>query len=120
MVNWRHWLGQVRSPSRSLHEDRSVAPDVASRKVKVREIDAHHCPQCGQGHLAEYYYGFPPMEKDGKLSMEMRSRIAAGYIVLGGCFTDGENPQWHCSRCHTDFIVESNYPRSVSPHDSSA
>ena len=97
-------------------EDTGIEPEPRPHQERVSEVDPNQCPKCGQGHLAEYYYGLPPMEADGKMSVEIRSRIAAGYLVLGGCIIVGDEPDWHCPRCNTDFFVEPNQSREMSIH----
>ena len=51
------------------------------------------CPKCKSKNLAKFLYGLPrsiePFEK----------RIEEKKIILGGCSTDWDSPNWRCNDC---------------------
>ena len=49
------------------------------------------CPKCGSEQVLPIAYGEP-----GPEMWEMARR---GEIVLGGCVTSGNDPQWSCKAC---------------------
>ena len=52
------------------------------------------CPECGSKKVASILYGLPMFDE------ELKRRINAGEIVLGGCCVTGDDPLWRCVDCH--------------------
>lgn len=57
------------------------------------------CPDCGSNRQALIFYGLPEFTDD------LRARLEAGSIVLGGCCISGEDPEWHCLDCRRQWGV---------------
>lgn len=55
---------------------------------KVRRV----CPKCGSDAVLRIVYGLPGPE------LEKRTDI-----YLGGCCMTGEDPEWHCNKCHWEW-----------------
>jgi hypothetical protein len=55
------------------------------------------CPGCGSSDLARIMYGLP-IE-----SAALTKAIERGEVALGGCCVSGDDPEWRCNACHTDF-----------------
>ncbi len=51
------------------------------------------CPRCGHTSLAEILYGLPDF------SPELREKLEAGTVSLGGCCITDDDPAWQCNRC---------------------
>jgi hypothetical protein len=50
------------------------------------------CPKCGGPRVASILYGLPDFEA-------IEDDLAAGRIVLGGCFICEGDPEWACEDC---------------------
>jgi hypothetical protein len=57
------------------------------------------CPKCGGTKVIPIVYGFP--------SPGWEAKVERGEMVLGGCVTDGEEPDWECSKCSHQFVSTS-------------
>lgn len=66
-------------------------------KYKIVEVKGkpEKCPNCG-GRIIPILYG-EPNEEGGAL-------IYAGEMILGGCIVSGNDPQWGCTDCNTEYL----------------
>lgn len=55
------------------------------------------CPKCGSSNVAWILYGEPCLTK------ELKADLDAGRVCLGGCCIFGDDPEWHCNDCETEF-----------------
>ena len=55
------------------------------------------CPDCGSSRQALIFYGMPEFTDD------LRARLEAGSVVLGGCCISGEDPEWRCLDCRLEW-----------------
>jgi hypothetical protein len=55
------------------------------------------CPVCGSKRIAEYLFGMPAFSK------ELEKEVEEGKIILGGCVTTNNDPNYACMDCRTDF-----------------
>ena len=53
------------------------------------------CPQCNSQKIAEIVYGLPDNSK------ELKRKLKAEEIVLGGCCVTENDPTWKCIDCDT-------------------
>jgi len=53
------------------------------------------CPKCGSENILDIIYGYPD---DG-----LDKKAQSGKVILGGCIVTGDDPQWQCEKCGTDF-----------------
>ncbi len=63
------------------------------------------CPRCGSGRVATILYGYP-ME-----SINLKNRVKAGEVVLGGCLVSNDDPRWRCMDC--GFQIHQRSKRGV-------
>ncbi len=61
------------------------------------ESERTNCPKCGSNDAANILYGLPDFTD------ELKREIDAKRVVLGGCTVFGEDPQWHCNKCHHEW-----------------
>lgn len=54
------------------------------------------CPQCGGLDSIVITYGYPLPGWEQK--------VESGEMVLGGCVVDGNEPDWECKTCKTQFV----------------
>ena len=72
--------------------DEPVAGEPASKELPSRPVK---CPACGRRKGALIAYGLPsPEDWD-----EIKKRMDAGAMVLGGCCVTGEDPEYKCAAC---------------------
>jgi hypothetical protein len=57
------------------------------------------CSGCGSSRQALIVYGLP------EFTDELRARLDAGSVVLGGCCVSGEDPEWRCLDCRREWGV---------------
>mgnify|MGYP006435393845 CR=1 FL=1 len=53
------------------------------------------CPACDSDKILDIVYGYPAESLD--------KGAQQGKVILGGCVITGDDPQWQCSKCGTDF-----------------
>jgi hypothetical protein len=52
------------------------------------------CPRCGSEKVASILYGLPIFDE------ELKRRLNAQEVILGGCIISGNDPLWHCVECY--------------------
>ena len=52
------------------------------------------CPECGSKKVASIRYGLPMLFDE-----ELKRRLNAGQIILGGCCITDDDPLWQCVEC---------------------
>ncbi len=57
------------------------------------------CPVCGSPRQASIFYGMPEFTED------LRARLDAGQIALGGCCVGPDHPGWRCLDCRREWGV---------------
>jgi hypothetical protein len=55
------------------------------------------CPKCGAESPAWILYGLPAF------TPELKAKLKAGKIVLGGCLVEEGQPTWHCNACDHEW-----------------
>lgn len=68
------------------------------------------CHKCDSEKIAVVVYGFPKYES------KLQKQIAKGEIVLGGCMTYLDSPNWICNVCNQKYrkIVVSKLDRVIN------
>jgi hypothetical protein len=51
------------------------------------------CPACRSHRIAEIIYGLP------EFSAKLEKDLSSGRIILGGCCTSDDDPEWQCADC---------------------
>jgi hypothetical protein len=51
------------------------------------------CPDCGSDRVASILYGLPGFTGD------LKRRLDAGEVILGGCCVSDYDPIWQCIKC---------------------
>ena len=82
---------------------------MSSEIIYVKERPAI-CHKCNSNKIAEIVYGFP------KYDCKLQEQIENGEIVLGGCMTYLDSPNWICSSCMQKYrkLVVSRLDRVIS------
>ena len=75
---------------------------------KRRAAKLSPCPSCGSTDLARIMYGLP-ME-----SAALTNAIERREVVLGGCCVTGDDPEWRCNACDTDFSLAAPSAQSAT------
>jgi hypothetical protein len=57
------------------------------------------CPACGSSRQALLLYGML------ELTDELRARLEAGKVALGGCCVSPDHPGWRCLDCRREWGV---------------
>ena len=55
------------------------------------------CPNCGSKSIARIQWGRPAWSED------LRRKLEAGSVVLGGCSVSVESRRWRCRSCRYEF-----------------
>ncbi|MCL1831070.1 MAG: hypothetical protein FWG21_06530 [Oscillospiraceae bacterium] len=55
------------------------------------------CPSCGSYEIAKILYGLPYFNDD------LKKKLEAKEIVLGGCIVYEGNPEFYCNSCEISF-----------------
>ncbi len=66
------------------------------KKVEYR-YKPKKCPACKSLRVATIYYGMMPMTDN------LREKIDAGKVALGGCCLSFDDPTWQCADCGVDI-----------------
>ncbi|WP_435010466.1 hypothetical protein P12x_001736 [Tundrisphaera lichenicola] len=62
-----------------------------------KEPTPSNCPVCGGSQVAAILYGLVD------LGEPVSHDLDAGRVVLGGCSTFEESPEWHCLDCEHEW-----------------
>jgi hypothetical protein len=69
------------------------------------------CPRCGSRDIAAILYGMPVFDD------ELRSKIDAGKLRLGGCCSGEPAPKYFCNGCGKGFAAPPIHIRGGRPED---
>lgn len=58
------------------------------------------CPFCGSEKSARILYGYPVFSEQLKRDLEL------GKVILGGCVISGNDPEWRCLDCSSEWTVK--------------
>ena len=70
------------------------------RRVKISRLP--FCPKCDSGEVVPIIYGMP-LEIIEKPEKGLLAAEKKGYIELGGCCVDENNPNFRCKSCGKGF-----------------
>jgi hypothetical protein len=64
-----------------------------ARKKKPKE-----CPKCGARTVIPIVYGYP--------APQLWEKSLDGKVKIGGCLISDVSPNWYCTTCEHEWLVE--------------
>lgn len=77
-------------------------PEICEEVMSLGSRKRPICPRCGSKDVLRIVYGLP--------GPELMERAEKGLVKLGGCCVDGNDPEWYCRKCSSEFGMDPNYP----------
>jgi len=80
------------------NSEKHPSKSLASMEKHYFKAKPKKCPICKLNNILNIVYGFP----DGESS----KAESAGKLVLGGCQSKPDDPDWQCADCHTKLYKD--------------
>jgi len=63
--------------------------DKRLKEIEILKLKPKKCPKCESDVILKIEYGLPDEELSKRTD-----------VYLGGCCITGDDPEWHCKKCH--------------------